>query len=160
MTVNDWGLYCSGVFEKILDDLTRDVLNIKENDPLGYIHNAKAKLLKRVYQVIVQDVPQNPLDAKFNLGKNVLGKHRQSWKRAKAGLPDRYRLFFKRSTDTKTIVYAWVNNENCLRNAGGKTDVYRVFETMLRKREIAEEYDDLLSAANELEPKKTQISIS
>ena len=159
MNVNDWELYGSSVFDAIFNDLIVSVQALKEKDPHNYMNHKKSKLLRRVYQAIIETVPQDPLHADFNLGKNTLGKHRQAWKRVKAGLPDRYRLFFKRSTGTQTIVYAWVNNEKCLRKDGAKSDVYRVFKTMLRKGEIAEDYDVLLSRASELETTEEQRSV-
>ena len=151
MKINDWELYCTSVFDAIFTKLINDVEMLRAEDPLCCFHHEKAKLLKRVYLAITDDVPCDPIHSKFNLGKNTLGKHRQAWKRVKSGLPDRYRLFFKRSTATHIIVYAWVNNKDCLRKAGAKTDVYRVFKTMLRKGEIAEDYDALLLAAIDLE---------
>ncbi len=156
MHINGWGLYCSSCFDAILDDLIKTVIALKDKDPNGYISHEKSKHLRRIYLAITEDVPQDPLHSKFNLGKNTLGKHRQAWKRVKAGLPERYRLFFKRSTETHTIVYAWVNNSKCLRKDGARTDVYRVFEAMLRKREIAENYDVLLSRASELDTTEEQ----
>jgi len=38
--------------------------------------------------------------------------------------------FFRYDSEAKVIVFAWVNDENTLRSAGGKSDPYAVFQKM------------------------------
>ena len=49
-------------------------------------------------------------------------------------MPPRYRLFFRfASNPSKVIVYVWFNDEDTLRKAGSKTDVYETFKRMLAR---------------------------
>ena len=49
-------------------------------------------------------------------------------------MPDRYRLFFRfASNPVKVFVYVWFNDEDTLRKAGSKTDVYETFKRMLAR---------------------------
>lgn len=158
MQVSGWGLFCTNVMNTILDDLIQDVLDLKEKNPTDYVHSEKAKFLKRVYRQIKEGVPQNPGHAMYDQG-TTLGRQYRAWKRIKDGLPDRYRLFFRYSSATKSIVYAWLNDKKTLRNDGSKNDVYMVFRGMLRRGEVAKEYEVLLSKAIELSPTEEQETV-
>lgn len=46
---------------------------------------------------------------------NTLGPEHRHWRRAKIGR--RFRLFFRYDSRAKTIVFAWVNDEQTLRSA-------------------------------------------
>lgn len=72
----------------------------------------------------------------------------------KKGVPDRYRLFFRfASKPIKLIVYVWFNDDDTLRKAGSKTDVYEVFKSMLSRGQVpastrllfARHFDDSLN---------------
>ena len=70
------------------------------------------------------------------------------WRRVKKGLPNRYRLFFRfASSPVKLIVYVWFNDEDTLRKAGAKTDVYETFGRMLAKGSVPHSIDELLVQA-------------
>ncbi len=52
-------------------------------------------------------------------------------------MPDRYRLFFRfASSPVRLIVYVWFNDEDALRKAGSKTEVYEVFKRLLIRGEV------------------------
>jgi toxin YhaV len=63
----------------------------------------------------------------------------------KKGMPDRYRLFFRfASNPVQLIVYVWFNDEDTLRKAGSKTDVYEVFKRMLMRGKVPTSINALL----------------
>lgn len=103
----------------------------------------KTKLLARVVKVIFEEVPAEPDHAKFEQG-NTLGPGHRGWRRAK--FYGRFRLFFRFDKRSKIIVYAWVNDENTLRKAGGRTDPYHVFRVMLESGNPPSHWKELLEA--------------
>jgi toxin YhaV len=136
-----WKIFYFKVFDEIYRALVTDVIEVKSKDPVGYKNHPKTKLLRSVRDKIRSDIPNNPADPAFALGK-TLGKKYNSWKRVKKrGLPNRYRLFFKYDNADHSIVIAWLNNESCLRKDGSQRDVYRVFLRMLTTRQIPTNWD-------------------
>lgn len=146
IVVNGWSLFYFRLFADILNRLERDVTELAQKDPSGFVHHEKAKLLKSVHDSITKDVPTNPNDSKFLLGK-TLGDRFTDWRRVKYGLPQRYRLFFKFTSAQRKIIYVWFNDEHTLRKAGAKTDVYEVFKQMLKRGEVPDSIEDLLKGA-------------
>lgn len=147
MIVNGWTLYYFRLFKAALDELEQSVTKLAKQDPEGYKTHPKTRLLASVYKAIIQTVPANPDAPEFRLGK-TLGAEYSSWRRVKKGMPDRYRLFFRfASRPVKVIVYAWFNDEDTLRKAGAKTDVYEAFRRMLVRGEVPSGMDELLEEA-------------
>jgi len=65
-------------------------------------------------------------------------------------MPGRYRLFFRfASRPAKTIVFVWFNDEDTLRKAGSKTDVYEAFRRMLARGEVPDGIEALLKESRE-----------
>ena len=125
------------------------VSKLAADDPAGYQTHPKTKLLASVYRAITELVPANPDAPGFRLGK-TLGADNTNWRRVKKGLPDRYRLFFRfASSPVKVIVYVWFNDEDTLRKAGSKTDVYETFKRMLARGVVPRRIDDLLREASD-----------
>jgi toxin YhaV len=142
--VNGWRLYYHRIFAAALDELEADVAALASEDPAGYRSHPKTKLLASVHKVVTQTVPANPAHPSFRMGK-TLGAEYADWRRVKAGMPRRYRLFFRfASRPVKAIVYVWFNDEDTLRKAGSKTDVYGAFRRMLGRGEVADGVDALL----------------
>lgn len=147
MIANGWRLYYFRIFKVALDELEAFVTDLAEKDPNGYKTHPKTKLLASVYRAVTELVPANPDAPDFRLGK-TLGAANTNWRRVKKGLPDRYRLFFRfASNPVKVIVYVWFNDEDTLRKAGSKTDVYETFKRMLAKGAVPSDIGDLLSAS-------------
>lgn len=86
---------------------------------------ANAKLLRRIVEIALDEVPADPAQSDYRQGK-TLGAGRTHWFRAKFG-SRRFRLFFRFSTAKKLIIYAWVNDEDTLRTYGSQRDAYREF---------------------------------
>ena len=144
-----WRLYYFRIFQAALDELEATVTQLAREKPNTYKTHPKTKLLASVYKAITDTVPSNPAAPEFRLGK-TLGAHNTHWRRVKKGLPERYRLFFRfASSPTKVIVYVWFNDEDSLRKAGAKTDVYETFQSMLARGVVPSGRGELLAGAAE-----------
>lgn len=144
MIANGWNLYYFKAFKVALDELEQAVTKLASSDPTGYKHHPKTRLLASVYKAITRTVPSNPDAPEFRLGK-TLGSASTHWRRVKKGMPDRYRLFFRfASNPVKVIVYVWFNDEDTVRKAGAKTDVYEAFRRMLMRGVVPASIQDLL----------------
>jgi toxin YhaV len=145
--VNDWALFGHPLFLKRFEALIEEVESLAADDPDEFHHHPHYKLLEKVDDSIMERVPAEP-GAKVYLQGNTLGKDCRHWRRVKAGLPNRYRLFFQYRGDApKSIIYAWLNDEATLRKDGARTDVYVVFKTMLKSGEVPSTFADLLKAS-------------
>jgi len=141
---NGWQFFYFRMFKAALDELERAVTQLAAEVPTGYKSHPKTRLLASVYKAVTQTVPDNPNHPDFRLGK-TLGAEHANWRRVKKGMPDRYRLFFRfASKPVKLIVYVWFNDEDTLRKAGSKTDVYEVFRRMLSRGQVPISIADLL----------------
>jgi toxin YhaV len=144
MTVNGWQLFYFMAFKTALDELEQTVARLAERDPAHYKTHPKTKLLASIYKAVTQSVPRFPDHPGYRLG-DALGAQYRNWRRVKKGMPDRYRLFFRfASSPIQLIVYVWFNDEDTLRKAGSKTDVYQAFRRMLTRGEVPAAMNDLL----------------
>jgi toxin YhaV len=142
--INGWQLFYFRTFAAALDELETEVAALAASDPRGYKAHPRTRLLASVYKAITGRVPANPDHPEFRLGK-TLGRDYGNWRRVKKGLPERYRLFFRfASKPVKLIVYVWFNDEDTLRKAGSRTDVYATFRRMLARGEVPDSIDHLL----------------
>ena len=116
----------------------------QRSDPKGYESNANVKLLRSLTQLILEVVPSDPGRDEYRQG-NTLGPEHRHWRRAKIGR--RFRLFFRYDSRSKTIVFAWVNDEQTLRSSGSKSDPYAVFEKMLKKGNPPDDWKSLVAAS-------------
>ena len=128
MVVNGWTLYTHPLFNQQLARLVERVKAAAKTDATGYREQPAAKLLAAIERLVLELIPENPNAPEFRQG-NTLGKDNRHWFRAK--FHERYRLFFRFSTQHRIIVYTWVNDEATLRKAGAKTDPYTLFQSML-----------------------------
>lgn len=144
MIANGWQLFHFRLFKAALDELEQTVAKLARQHPDGYKAHPKTRLLASIYKAITQTVPANPDHSDFRLGK-TLGAQYTNWRRVKRGMPDRYRLFFRfASKPIKLIVYVWFNDEDTLRKAGSKTDVYEAFKRMLSRGQVPTSVEELL----------------
>ena len=145
MIANGWQLFYFKLFKAALDELELTVTKLAKQNPTEYKSHPKTRLLASVYKVVTQTVPADPDHRDFRLGK-TLGAEHTNWRRAKKGMPDRYRLFFRfASKPVQLIVYVWFNDEDTLRKAGSKTDVYEVFKRMLSRGQVPSGIQELLA---------------
>ena len=145
MKINGWQIYYFRTFAAALDELETVVTALAASDPRGYKAHPKTRLLASLYAAITERVPAKPDHPDFRLGK-TLGSEYGNWRRVKHGLPERYRMFFRfASKPVKLIVYVWFNDEESLRKAGSRTDVYETFRRMLARGEVPESIGHLLA---------------
>lgn len=116
----------------------------QRNDPEGFESNANVKLFRALSQLMLETVPSDPARDEYRQG-NTLGAAHRHWRRAKVGR--RFRLFFRYDSRSKTIVFAWVNDEQTLRAAGSKSDPYAVFEKMLERSNPPDDWERLVAAS-------------
>ena len=113
-------------------------------DPAGYRDRPELKFLRTVRDLVFEEIPRNPDDPRFRQGRTLGGAHTH-WRRAK--FHQRFRLFFRVHSASRTIVYAWLNDEDTLRKAGSRTDPYAVFRHMLERGAPPSDWGDLVAAA-------------
>lgn len=142
--INGWTLLLHDGFRGDYERMRAEVEQIRKDDPKGYVSHGKAKLFKRITDIIETEIPADPNAAVYQLGNTMGAKHRH-WRRAK--FLQRFRLFFRFDSATKVIIYAWVNDENTLRKAGAKTDAYAVFQSRLAKGDPPTDWGELLEDA-------------
>jgi toxin YhaV len=141
---NGWKLYQAGAFAEALGALTGQVERLSAEQPSTFATHPKAKLLKRIHDLIFEEIPRDPNAAGFQLG-NTMGAAHRHWRRAK--FLQRFRLFYRFDSASRIIIYAWVNDENTLRKAGSRTDPYSVFVRRLHEGNPPDDWDDLLADA-------------
>src|SRR5690242_1856510 len=103
-----WHLVLYPAFRDRLVTLAGEVAAAKARGTPGWEGSPKAKLLKRVVDLIAGEIPKNPAAPEYEQG-NTLGADARGWRRAK--FLGRFRLFFRFDSRSKVIVYAWVNDE-------------------------------------------------
>jgi toxin YhaV len=139
-----WRLFTHPAFSGPFDALVAEVARLQKSNPRGYAQHPKAKLLKRIVDLVETEIPRDPGAAEYNLG-NTLGPAHRHWRRAK--FLGRFRLFFRYNSKAAVIIYAWVNDENTLRKAGGGNDPYHVFGSMLRRGRPPDDWNAIMKEA-------------
>lgn len=146
LVVNGWTIAAHPLFLDQLERLTAAVEREKARDIRRYRETANARLLASLRELVFRAVPADPARAIYRQG-DTLGGNRKHWFRAKFG-GQRFRLFFRFSSEAKVIIFAWVNDENTLRTYGSKRDAYAVFKGMLDSGNPPDDWTALLKAAS------------
>jgi toxin YhaV len=147
LVVNGWTLVAHPCFSEQMESLAREVKALKAKYPTTYQNKNVTKRLAAVSKLAFEVIPQDPLRPEYRQGV-TLGDGRKHWFRAK--FFQQYRLFFRCHESSKTIVYAWVNDETTKRAYESKQDAYRVFKKMLDAGHPPDEWDELLREATEV----------
>jgi len=143
-----WKLYSHLAFSQGLEALTRTVEAIEKRQPVTFRDHPKAKLLRRILDLVLVEIPRNPNVSEFQLG-STLGPAYRHWRRAQ--FLGRFGLFFRFSSAHRIIVYAWVNDETTLRKAGAPSDPYAIFNRRLQAGRPPDDWDRLLGEAEAVE---------
>ena len=114
-------------------------------EPESYQHNANVKLYSAISRLIFDVIPADPARDEYRQG-NTMGPEYRHWRRAKIGR--RFRLFFRFDTKSRTIIFAWINDENTLRSSGGKRDPYAVFQQILNRGNPPDAWSELVAACS------------
>jgi toxin YhaV len=125
--------------------MERETAQLAEADPMGYASHPRVKLYAAVRKLVREIIPADPNAPEFQLG-NTLGPQHRHWRRAK--FSGRFRLFYRFHTASRTIVYAWMNDEGTLRKEGSRTDPYVVFRRMLEGRRPPSDWEGLVEEAD------------
>jgi len=141
MVVNGWTLFAHPLFLQEYEALAKKVVSLKKKDPLTYKKKSSTKRLAAIHKLAFEVIPQDPTLPEYRQG-STLGDDNKHWFRTK--FFQQYRLFFRFHTESKIIVYAWVNDERNKRAYDKKSDAYRVFEKMLKSGNPPSNWDKLL----------------
>jgi toxin YhaV len=145
--VTGWKLFVHPAFSEPFDALVDDVARLRRADPEGFARHPKTKLLKRIVDLIEIEIPRDPGAQEYALGNTLGPQHRH---RRRAKFLGRFRLFFRYSSENRVIIYAWVNDENTLRKAGGRNDPYTIFNARLRAGRPPDRWEVLMKEATAL----------
>lgn len=156
LEINGWKIYFHSCFLDQLTGLSNKVESLKRSSPEEYMKKAPAKLLAAIIKVVEEVIPSNPLERNYRQG-DTLGADYRHWFRVK--FLQQFRLFFRCSEQSKTIVIGWVNDFDTLRAYGSKTDAYRVFAAKLEAGAPPDDWATLLSEAKESTAKAAPGSI-
>lgn len=146
LVIHGWTIFAHPLFLDQLEVLTQQVETLKQKDPIGFVNKNASKRLAAITQLAFDIIPQDPARPEYRQG-NTLGDNRKHWFRAK--FFQQYRLFYRYHAQSKVIVFAWVNDENTKRAYDRNDDAYRVFRKMLEKGYPPDDWDCLLSQAQE-----------
>jgi toxin YhaV len=149
MLVNGWTLLFHDAIVLQLSKLSEAAQRARKSEPKTFKSNSNVKLLAAIAKLMFEIIPADPGRSDFRQG-NTLGPEYRHWFRAK--FLGRFRLFFRYDTQTKLIVYAWVNDERTLRQSGGKNDPYEVFRRMLKSGNPPSDWKALVKLAKTLPP--------
>jgi toxin YhaV len=150
MVVNGWRLFAHPLFTRQLERLVSQVEALAAQTPETFKNHPATKLLATIKRYILEIIPTDPNAAEFRQG-NTLGPDNRHWFRAK--FHDRYRLFYRFSSQDKVIIYAWVNDQDSLRKAGAKTDPYTIFQSMLAAGDPPSSMAQLMNISKEMTEK-------
>jgi toxin YhaV len=144
LVVNGWTLYLHPLFQQQLEDLTRRTNKLRQKYPDQYRQKALSKRRAAVIKLMLEVIPQDPERPEYRQG-DTLGPKYKNWFRVK--FLQQYRLFFRYNTESRIIIFGWVNDENTKREYDSKTDAYRVFRQMLDSGNPPDDWEALLEAA-------------
>ena len=147
IVVNGWKIYAHPLFIDQFETLVMEVEQLRAADPDGYREKKKTKLLAAIQKMAFEVIPQNPAHQMFLQG-NTLGQAYRHWYRGKF-FEGRYRLFFRFSSATKTIVLCVGQRRRKPANLRKQADAYAVFKGMLDKNRPPDEWKALLKEAEE-----------
>jgi len=144
LVINGWTVFAHSLFLDQVEVLTRRVEALKKKDPAGYTKKNATKRLAAIAKLAFEVIPQNPERTEYRQGVTLGGEHKH-WFRAK--FFQQYRLFFRYHTESKVIVYAWVNDEKTKRAYESSNDAYRIFRKMLENGHPPDNWKQLLAEA-------------
>ena len=130
-------LYHPDFFGSQYERLIAEAERLRRSLPdAAFKQHPTARLVFAVAHVVNDIVPANPNHRDFLL-RGALAKFR----RVKGhGLPERFRLFFVFSSTAKAVIYLYLNDERSLRQQGGRNDPYAIFQRLVRRHEIGDDF--------------------
>ena len=144
LVIHSWTVFAHPLFLAQIEALAQQVETLKHKDPVGYVKKNASKRLAAITKLAFDVIPQDPMRSEYRQG-GTLGDDHKHWLRAK--FFQQYRLFFRYHAPTKTIVFAWVNDEETKRAYESSDDAYRVFRKMLESGHPPDDWDHYLAEA-------------
>lgn len=144
LVINGWSIFAHPLFLDQIDDHESQVKKLRKKDFANYTKKNATKRLAAISKLAFEVIPQDPTLTEYRQGTTLEEQHKH-WFRAK--FFQQYRLFFRFHSESKIIVYVWVNDEKNKRAYNSKTDAYRVFEKMLTDGHPPDSWEDLLFEA-------------
>lgn len=144
LVINGWQIFFHPLFIQQVEELWRQVGDLRQKYPNDYQHKNATKRLLAINKLAFDVIPQDPTRSEYRQG-NTLGENYRHWFRAK--FFQQYRLFFRYHQEAKIIVLCWVNDESCKRAYDSKIDAYRVFQKMLASGNPPDDWDEPLGEA-------------
>jgi toxin YhaV len=144
LVTNGWNIFAHPLFLNQFEELVTQVENLRQKYPEDYKKKNAAKRLAAITKLAFDVIPQDPTRSDYRQG-TTLGDDYKHWFRAK--FFQQYRLFFRYHQESKIILIAWVNDENCKRAYDSNTDAYKVFRKMLKSGHPPDNWNDLLEEA-------------
>lgn len=95
-------------------------------------------MLKALLEGIKNKIPSDPFASHFALQKPL----EKYCRLKKMGLNERYRLFFRASSEKQIIIVLWLGYP---RKEGDKKDCYAVFKKMVNRGQFPESIDELVA---------------
>lgn len=141
MEINGWKFYFHSCFTAQVTSLAQEVLQLKTDKPEDYHKKKQTKLLAAIYKVVTEVIAADPLNPQFRQGA-TLGDENKYWFRAK--FLQQFRLFFRCSEQSKTVILGWVNDFGTLRAYESKNDAYKTFKRMLDAGHPPGDWEQLL----------------
>ena len=112
LSIQGWTILAHPKFLDALEALTQQVDRLRAIEPDGYSQKNPTKRLAAIRKLAFEVIPQDPTRAEYRQG-GTLGQEYRHWFRAK--FFQQYRLFFRYHRESKTLIYAWVNDEDTKR---------------------------------------------
>lgn len=144
---NGWTLLFHAALIDQLTKLAAKTERALKAEPETAAKKPAVKFLAAIEDHIFRIVPEDPAHPRFELG-NTLSTENRGWRRAK--FYRRYRLFFRFHSQSRLIVFVWINDEGSLRSAGSRRDPYTTFQAMLARGNPPSGWSALLEAARDL----------
>lgn len=126
--INGWCLFAHSLFLDQYEQLVDEVEKLSKKNPRNYKQKNPTKRLAAITRLIIEKIPQDPALPEYRQG-STLGDKYKHWFRAK--FFQQFRLFFRFHSESKIIIYAWVNDEKTKRAYDSKDDAYLVFKNMI-----------------------------
>ncbi|GAB6111200.1 type II toxin-antitoxin system YhaV family toxin [Desulfomicrobium salsuginis] len=139
-----WKLFFHECMLEQLERLKAAAERARRSDPECHASNSNVKLFTAVSRLVFDTIPSDPSRPEYRLG-TTMGPAFRHWRRAKIGR--RFRVFFRYDSASRVIVFVWINDEQTLRCAGGRSDPYVVFSKMLLRGNPPDEWNALLASS-------------
>ena len=144
LVINGWNIFAHPLFLDQFEELLAQVESLRQRYPKDYKRKNATKRLAAIVKLAFNVIPQDPTRREYRQG-TTLGDEYKHWFRAK--FFQQYRLFFRYHTESKIIVFVWVNDEHSKRAYDSSTDAYRVFKKMLASGNPPDDWNELLKEA-------------